>query len=123
MRLKGDKKTDIYAEKIIGYRCDWKGCHYISPKKVQIMTHLNCRHLKQKPFGCDNCKQSFISNHLLLQHKKIVHKVFNNPKVNVNETKHKFRKLNTNEILEKLKRFEHEIEVDAKNDFISGIIE
>ncbi len=75
MRLRGDKNSEIYADRIIGYRCNWIGCHYISNTRELLISHINFVHLRQRPFSCNKCDLKFTADYYLRKHKRTVHSI------------------------------------------------
>lgn len=60
--------------KIVGYRCDWPECEFLTCRKYVMVNHINGKHTNQRPFPCPMCSFSFVKRYFLKAHLHKVHK-------------------------------------------------
>ncbi|KAH7636511.1 hypothetical protein HUG17_10481 [Dermatophagoides farinae] len=60
--------------KIVGYRCDWPECEFLTCRKYVMVNHINGKHTNQRPYSCDMCNFTFVKRYFLKAHMYKVHK-------------------------------------------------
>lgn len=60
--------------KIVGYRCDWPECEFLTCRKYVMVNHINGKHTNQRPYSCDMCNFTFVKRYFLKAHMHKVHK-------------------------------------------------
>ncbi|OTF81505.1 hypothetical protein BLA29_002737 [Euroglyphus maynei] len=60
--------------KIVGYRCDWPECEFLTCRKYVMVNHINGKHTNQRPYSCDLCNFTFVKRYFLKAHMYKVHK-------------------------------------------------
>ncbi|UXI20532.1 hypothetical protein NH340_JMT06475 [Sarcoptes scabiei] len=60
--------------KIVGYRCDWPDCEFLTCRKYVMVNHINGKHTNQRPYSCDMCNFTFVKRYFLKAHMYKVHK-------------------------------------------------
>lgn len=60
--------------KIVGYRCDWPECEFLTCRKYVMVNHINGKHTNQRPYSCPLCNFNFVKRYFLKAHMHKVHK-------------------------------------------------
>lgn len=61
--------------KIVGYRCDWPECEFLTCRKYVMVNHINGKHTNQRPYSCSMCNFNFVKRYFLKAHMHKVHKI------------------------------------------------
>ncbi|KAH9527708.1 hypothetical protein DERF_001717 [Dermatophagoides farinae] len=68
------RKTLQKDMKIVGYRCDWPECEFLTCRKYVMVNHINGKHTNQRPYSCDMRNFTFVKRYFLKAHMYKVHK-------------------------------------------------
>ena len=56
------------------YKCEYESCSKVYKSKENLTLHIKNKHLRQKPYKCNHCNQSFSHRNGRLYHERRNHK-------------------------------------------------
>lgn len=69
-----EKSEDCYETGcIVGYRCNWTECEFITAKRDHVYSHIKYKHTNERPFSCNKCEKKFAVKRYLDKHKTYIH--------------------------------------------------